>query len=231
MPGATTFDNPLLAQDPTMSAAARAVQEIQFRIMLNADGEFTGLANEAQVSRQLQAMTGAMMKELAGTLPAAQRSQFESMMQQFLSPALLISSATRDAQIYFALNGAGLAPGDALEVPLDQPSPFGGGTLAATYRVRMDSSTPDTARLSTTMVYDPEGLRALTAVLAKQSGGAVPQDELAAMPPLQLTDVGSYSYDRRLGIMREATLNRRVTAGPMQRLDGWSIRLISAPKR
>ena len=231
IPGPTTFDNPLVTQDPTVAAAARAMQQIQIRIVLNEDGEFAGVANEAQLSQQLQTVTNAVLKELMGAIPEAQRPQLESLMRQILAPPLLISSATREAQIYFGLNGAVLAPGETVEVPLDQPSPFGGGTLAATYRVRMDSSAPDSAALSTMMIYDPEGLQAMTAAFVKQMGATVPQSELAAMPAIRLTDEGKYSYDMQLGLMREVTVNRRIAAGPVQRLDGWTIRLVSAPKR
>ena len=214
-----------------VTAAARAVEQIQFRITLNEDGEFTGLANHDQVSQQLQTMAGVMIKQLLGTAPAAQRAQIESLMGQVLTPELLISSATRDVQIYVGLNGASLAPGETLEVPLDQPSPFGGGTLAATYRVHMESSAAEFASVSTTMNYDAEGLRRMTAALMKQVGANIPPAELEAMPPIQLTDDGKYSYDRTFGIMREAAVTRRISSGPMRRLDGWTIRMISAPKR
>jgi hypothetical protein len=231
IPGETAFDNPQVLQDPTVAAAARAIKGIHFRVSLNADGEFTGLANEAEVRPKLQAMVGAVVQDLAARLPAAERKTFEELIGRLLSPAALISSATRDAQIYTSLNGASLAAGESLEATLQQPSPVGGGALPATFRVRMDSATVDSASLASTTTYDKDALLKMTLGLAQQAGAAIPPEELAKIPPMQLIDDGKYEFDRTLGLMRKVTINRRTTLGNQVRLDGWTITLITPPKR
>ena len=229
--GETAFDNPLVLQDPAVAAAARAAKGIHFRVSLNADGEFTGLANEAEVRPKLQAMLGAVVEDLAARLPAAERKTFVELIGRLLSPAALISSATRDVQIYTGLNGASLAAGETLEATLQQPSPVGGGALPAIFRVRMDSITADSASLTSTTTYDKDALLKMTLGLAQQTGAPIPPEELAKIPLMQLSDVGKYEFDRTLGLMRKVTINRRTTIGDRGRLDGWTITLITPPKR
>jgi hypothetical protein len=38
-------------------------------------------------------------------------------------------------------------------------------------------------------------------------------------------------FDRAVGLMREVVVNRRVGVTGMERVDGWDIRLLQAPKR
>jgi hypothetical protein len=122
-PGETVLDNPLAAQDPTIAAASEIVRDMVFRLNLNADGEITGLANEKQIAPKLQGMLDRVVKDLSARLPAEQRKAFQNLIGQMLSPAALMSSAIREAEIYFALNGVSLAPGEAAEVDREQPSP------------------------------------------------------------------------------------------------------------
>src|SRR5262245_44947574 len=104
-PGDTTYDNPQVLQDPTVAAAAQAAKGMRFRIALNADGEFSGLLNDAELRPKLQAIVESIVSELASRLPVNQRKNFQDVMGQLLSPTALISSATQDAQIYWRLNG------------------------------------------------------------------------------------------------------------------------------
>src|SRR5688572_17498568 len=143
VPGRTVFDNPLVLQEPGFAAAALAVQDIRFRILLNADGEYIGLANEAEITPKLQAAVNTIVQEAARNLPAAQRQAFQNTVRQVLSPAVLAASATQDVQTYFGLNGAALAPGEEVVVPLEEPNPLGGGFITSRFRVRVDSATAE----------------------------------------------------------------------------------------
>src|SRR5262245_60025144 len=53
MPGETVIDNPQAAQDPLIAAASDAVRGMRFRLTLSPEGEFTGLANHAEVVPRL----------------------------------------------------------------------------------------------------------------------------------------------------------------------------------
>jgi hypothetical protein len=230
VPGDTMLDNPQAAPDPIVGAASQALRDIRFRLTLNVDGELTGVANQAEVAPKLKAVVDAIIRELSARVPDAQRKQFLDFMGQVLSADVLIASATRDAGTYFGLNGVSLASSEAVEIDIEQPNPLGGAALPATFSVRMESVTADTASLKTVTTYDGAALVRLTESLAKQAGAPIAPEELAKLPPIEMADEGTYLFDRHMGLMREVVVNRRVTVGPNRRLDGWQIRLLKGPR-
>jgi hypothetical protein len=231
IPGETVLDNPAAAQDPLLVAASVAMRGIVFRLNLNAEGEFTGIANQTEVTPKLQAMLDTIVEGLSARLPAEQRKPFRTTIAQLLTPAAVMSSATREAEIYFALNGAVLAAGETVEADLELPSPVGGSTIPARFVVELVSATGSSASLKTTTTYDTEALRQMTQALAQQAGALLSPAELAKIPPMQMADDGTYVFDRTVGLMREVTVNRTVSAANVRRFDGWQIRLVEAPKR
>jgi len=64
--------------------------------------------------------------------------------------------------------------------------------------------------------------------LAKQAGSPTPPEQFINLPPMQMSDEGSFLFDRKRGLMREVKVNRRIAAGSNRRLDAWEIRLIDA---
>jgi hypothetical protein len=188
------------------------------------------LANQADVVPKLKAMGDGIVQELAARLPEAQRKPLLDFMGKVLSPELLIASATRDAGTYFGLNGVALLVGEAVEVELEQPNPFGGSSIPAKFKVSIESATAGFASLKTTTTYDPAALVGLTEALARQAGAPIPPEELAKLPPIEMADEGTYLFDREFGLMKEVIVSRRVAAGPTRRLDGWQIRLLKGPR-
>jgi hypothetical protein len=231
VPGETVVDNQQLAQNPVLMAAAKAVRGLRFRLTLNADGELTGLANQDEVVPRLKSMMDAIVQQLLASIPEDERTAMVSFMNQVLSPEVLISSATREAGIYFGLNGVSLAAGEVAEIELQQPSPLGGGAIPGIFRVRMDSITTNSVSLTTETTYDDRALLRVAESLVKQAGKPVPQSELAKVPRMDMNDDGTFVFDRTVGLMREVTMIRRVVAGTSQRLDRWEIRLLDGPKR
>jgi hypothetical protein len=231
VPGETVVDNQQLAQNPVFMAAVEAVRDLSFRLTLNADGELTGLANEDEILPKLKSMMDTIVQQLSASIPADQRTAMVSFMNQVLSPEVLISSATREAEIYFGLNGISLAPGEVAEIELQQPSPFGGGVIPGIFRVRMESVTTDSASLTPETTYDGAAVLRLTESLVNKAGKPIPSSELAKVPPIDMNDDGTFVFDRTVGLMREVTMLRRVVAGSNQRLDRWEIRLLDGPKR
>ena len=228
VPGATVFDNPQVALNPLVGSATQALRDIRFQLNLNADGELLGMANQAEVAPRLKTVVDAVVRDLAARIPEDQRKGFLDVIGQVLSVDVLIASATRDAATYLGLNGASLAVGQAVDLDLEQPSPFGGGPIPARFRVRMESATVDTASLKTTTTYDGAALVRLTQSLAKQAGKPIPPEELAKLPPIEMADEGTFVFDRTRVLMREVKVNRRVVVGPNRRLDAWEIRLTDA---
>jgi hypothetical protein len=229
--GQTSFDNRQVADDPLLAAASKAIVGLKLRILLNADGEYTGLGNQAEVAAALRKATDVFVRALAAKLPVEQRAGFEKMVRQVLSPASLIASATREAQIYFGLHGVALAVGEAVDTRIQQPNPLGTGAIPAVLRVRLESATDASAAVRTTITYEASALKEMTRALVEQSGRPVPPEALAQLPPIEMADAGRYLFDRTVGLMREVMVNRRMTAGANQRLDGWEMRLVAGPKR
>jgi hypothetical protein len=231
VPGETVVDNHQLAQNPVVMAAVEAVRGLRFRLTLNADGELTGLANQDEILPKLKSMMDTIVQQILAGIPDDERTAMVSFMNQVLSPEVLVSSATREAGIYFGLNGVSLASGEVAEIELQQPSPFGGGVIPGIFRVRMDSITTNSVSLTTETTYDSTALLRLTESLIKQAGKPIPPSELAKVPPIDMNDDGTFVFDRTVGLMREVTMIRRVVAGTNQRLDRWEMRLLDGPKR
>ena len=231
VPGETVVDNQQLAQNPVVMAAVEAVRGLRFRLTLNADGELTGLANQDEILPKLKSMMDTIVQQILAGIPDDERTAMVSFMNQVLSPEVLVSSATREAGIYFGLNGVSLASGEVAEIELQQPSPFGGGVIPGIFRVRMDSITTNSVSLTTETTYDSAALLRLTESLIKQAGKPIPPSELAKVPPIDMNDDGTFVFDRAVGLMREVTMIRRVVAGTNQRLDRWEMRLLDGPKR
>jgi len=228
VPGPTVFANPQMAANPLVGFASQALRDIRFQLNLNADGELKGLANQDEVAPKLKTVVDAVVRDLAAKMPEQQRKGFLDLIGQVLSVDVLIASATRDAATYLGLNGAALAAGEDVVVDIEQPSPLGGDPLPAKFRVRMESATADVASLKTTTTYDPAALMRLTRSLAKQAGSPTPPEQFINLPPMQMSDEGTFVFDRKRGLMREVKVNRRIVVGSNRRLDAWEIRLIDA---
>ena len=82
--------------------------------------------------------------------------------------------------------------------------------------------------MKTTTTYDPAALMRLTQSLLKQAGSPTPPEQFVNLPPMQMSDEGSFVFDRKRGLMSEVKVNRRIVVGSDRRLDAWEIRLIDA---
>lgn len=231
MPGSTTVEGSQLARDPLFLAASNAVSGLILRINLDASGEYRGLANEAEIATKLQAAIDVIVDGLSAKLPPEQRQGFRALIGQVLSSPVVIASATREAQMYFGLNGITVAVGQPVETNIEQPNPLGRGVIPATLSIRAESVTSDSAVLTTTTTYDGASLLRLTRALIEQSGKTVSAEELAKLPPLEMGDEARYVLDRTVGLMRQVNVRRRVSAGANQQLDSWEIRLAQVPQR
>jgi hypothetical protein len=229
--GETVLDNSQLAQNPILAAALQAARDLRVHLVLNAEGELTDVANRDEIVTKANSMLEAIVRELSARLSNEQRAAMQGLVGQVLSPDLLIAGATHEASIYFGLNGVSLAAGEVAEIAIDQPSPFGGSVIPGTFRVRMESVTADSASLTTASTYDRTALSRVTEALVKQAGAPIPADGLANLPPMDMTDEGTYLFDRSLGLMREVIVSRQLAVGNNRRVDRWEIRLLDGPQR
>jgi hypothetical protein len=231
-PGAVSVDNPAASNDPLLRAANDALANLVLRISLSADGRVSGLVNEKDVVARLQSAADVIVRGLMAQVPPDQRAAAQSVISNVLSPPVLVASAMRDVEAYFALGTVNLEVGKASELSVQRPNPFGGDSLPAVLWVNGDSVTPDAFVILIRTIYDKDALAKLTKLLLSQPGAPpIPAEELAKMPSIQMVDDARFVIDRRLGLAREVEANRGVTIGPQSRLDRWTFRLVEPPAR
>jgi hypothetical protein len=80
------------ATDPLVLATSNALRGLQLRLTLNADGEYTGLANQDQVASQVQNATDLIVRGLMEKLPAEQRAT----VQKLTRAGAVAGSASRE---------------------------------------------------------------------------------------------------------------------------------------
>ena len=228
--GLTAF-NFGVVPEALMQSISDAMRGMKPVIKLTPKGEVAGLVNEAEVLAKMQAVVESIRRDFVERMPPANRQGFESMLSQVMSPAILVAAVLRDAGTYFGLNGVELGVGESATADLPQPNPFGGEPLPATFTVRVESANADVASLATTTVYDGAAVIRAMSRLMENAGQPIPKEELAKLPAMQIGDEGRYVFDRVVGLMREATVTRRVTVPGLARLDRTEIRLVAPPKR
>jgi hypothetical protein len=226
--GETKYADPAQAANPIVAAASAIVKDLQLRIKLSADGEFAGLDNQAEVMPRLQSVADSVTKQVMTQIPEAQRPQVENVLKQAFQPAVLLSSATREIEMYFTLHGAELDLGKPVEVSLQQPNPLTGTPVTAKVKIGLDKMDAASATLSIQSTYAPETLKEIVKQMVAAAGGNMPEDQ---MPTLTMQDGGTYLYDRASGLMQQVTYTRKTQAGPQGRSDVYQIRLVTPPKR
>jgi hypothetical protein len=210
--------------------AASAVGDASVRFVLGPDGEIEDVENAAELTPKFEMLVDIAMREASKTMSAEEAPRFQAFMKQVLSPAVLLSLVSRDAETYLSLHGVALAPGESAEAKLEQPNPFGGRPIPAVFKVRMTKATPDEAILETTTTFDADTLLQVTTQLLERAAGK-PAPEEVARAGMNLSDEGKVTFDRKVGLISEVTTSRAITFGPSKRTERWVIRLVAPPKR
>ena len=229
-PGLSVLEGSATAMDPVMRVAGKAMGDIALRIALGPDGGFDRVTNESDVIPTLQAVVDMLIREAARGVPEAEAKRAEAVVRSILTPANLVTLASQDIQTYVSMFGAEMAVGGTVEAKIDRPSPLGGEALPAVLRVHMPSATLDVATIQSTVTYDGEALKAMTAGILARADGAAPPEELAKLK-LEMSDSTKYVFDRVVGLFREVSNERRIQSGHLNRVDRLSIKLVTPPKR
>lgn len=224
VPGPTSFSNAAVAQNPILLKSADALKDVHLELILDEDGNYSGLRNESEVSAKLENMLRIMLSEW-GSEPQVQNS-----IRQVLNPQVLLGSVTREAQMYFSLGGVELKQGFSVEAPVQYPNPLGSGVLKAVMRVAVSSFEASEVRARISTRFDAEVLRDMTLKLLQQAGGNASAAEIAKLPSLQVTDETEGAADPRIGLATQLSVTRATTMGPqLNRLDEWRFRLVDRP--
>jgi hypothetical protein len=219
--------------DPVMAMAAGLVADLRFRLSLDPDGSLDGVVNEVELTQHFEqilkiAMEG--VRESRRDIAPAELQKMEAVMSKILSPTVLMQDALRDAQAYFAFNGLALEVGRSSETKFERANPLGGGPIAGVNRVTLESATQENAIAMSKATYDSAALLKSSVGLLEQLGEGLPEDFLKQLNS-SLIDEGRAVFDRRLGLVRDVTLSRIMSAGPIRQTERWTINLVSEPKR
>ena len=227
-PGETEVSDPSLLENPMLKSAMDVLEGLHLEILLDPNGAFHHLRNEAEVVKQLTEATAVMGRELAKTIAdEAKRRQFTGMFETIASPEVLISSATREAALYFGANGAVLELGKPVKETVEMTNPVGGGVMKGEMEMRIASLNQmlGQASIEVTHSYDPALMTQMLKELAKHAGAQVPAD--ANVPEIRFADKATYLIDTGSGHVRSVSHMRTIEGGPgMKRVDTTSVRLV-----
>jgi hypothetical protein len=229
-PGMARMEGPGARIDPAFAMAANLVGDASVKFVLGPDGEIEGVENEAELTPKFERLIDVATREGSKNMSAEEAQRFQFFMKQMLSPTVLLSLVSRDAETYLSLHGVALAPGESAEGKLEQPNPFGGRPIPAVFKVRMTKATPDAAMLETATTFDADTLLQVTMQLLEQGAGK-PAPEEVAKARMDLSDEGTVRFDRKVGLISEVTNTRAIAFGPAKRTERWVIKLVTPPKR
>jgi hypothetical protein len=219
--GATEYDDPAQSGNPIVAGASKALDNLKLLVKLGPDGEYLGLQNDADVTKQLQAVVETVIKQVVASVPEEQRAGMETVVKQAMQPAALLASATRDIQLYFNLHAAELDTGKPAEASVQLPNPITGTPIPAKVKITWEGGN----NLSVQTAFDGAAVQAAMAQLIAQAAPG------SAVPTVTVEDGGRYVYEPSSGLMQSVVYTRRVKAGPQNRTDEWQLKLTKPPKR
>ena len=219
--GATQYDDPAQAGNPIVAGASKALDNLKLLVKLGPDGEYLGLQNEADITKQLQSVVESVMKQIVASVPEEQKAGMETVIRQAMQPAALLASATRDIQLYFNLHAATLDSGKPEEASVQLPNPITGTPIPAKVKISWEGGN----NLSVQNTFDGAAVQSAMAQLISQAAPGT------AVPTVTVDDGGKYVYEPVTGLMQSVVYTRRVKAGPQNRTDEWTLKLTTPPKR
>lgn len=233
LPSVEGVDAPNGKPDPAMAMAAGLFGDLPFRLSLDPDGLLEGVVNEVEITQHFEqilkmAMEG--VRQSQRDVAPAELQKMEAVLSKILSPTVLMQNALRDAQSYFAFNGISLEVGRSNERKFERANPLGGDPITGVNRVTLESATQENAVAINKATYDSAALMKSSSGLLQQLGQGLSEDELKKLNS-SLVDEGRAVFDRRLGLVREVTLSRTMSAGPIRQTERWTTSLVSEPKR
>ena len=184
--------------------------------------------------------TSAMGLELLGSVPVTLNldrdgqldiARFEALLASVLSPANLVTLATREPQLYVDLNGLEDIGRDGFEAAIEMPNPVGVKPLAGILAIRLESVNAAQAVVQTTLKYDPATTAGMVTALLGEFAPDVAANNKEAIAefqkrPFALVDEGRYVFDRKINIMREVTYVRRAGVEPVYKIERFEMKLV-----
>jgi|GEM_PF-3065324 len=217
--GAAETDDPAMMQNPIMKAAVSAMEGLDYEVELSELGEYVGLRNEEAVLDRLEEMASIVEGQIAAAIPEGpQRDQVLGVMRQILSGPVLMQSATKQVELFFALAGVDLDSEETVTFPYAEPSPTGEGEFSGEITVSVAELDRENALAHIDWLnnIDDEAVAVILAPILKSLTAQLPE---GAMPELSITDRSRYEVDLTNGWTRSVRHVRTIEGGPKKRID------------
>lgn len=217
--GAAETDDPAMMQNPIMKAAVSAMEGLDYEIELSAAGEFVGLRNEQDVLDRLGEMATAVEGQIAAAIPEGpQRDQVIGALRQILSGPVLMQSATKQVELFFAMADVELGTDETVTFPYSQPAPSGVGEFSGEITISIAELDRENSIVHIDWLnnMDDEAVAVMMAPMLKALSTQIPEGET---PQLTLTDRSRYEVDLTNGWARSVRHVRTIEGGPKKRID------------
>lgn len=225
----------LAMSDPTSAMGLELLGSVPVTLNLDRDGQLDSIGNEADLQSRLVAARDALLKrvfkDMKPEMKPEDKARFEALLARVLSPANLVTLATREPQLYVDLNGLEDIGRDGFEAAIEMPNPVGVKPLAGILAIRLESVNAAQAVVQTTLKYDPATTAGMVTALLGEFAPDVAANNKEAIAefqkrPFALVDEGRYVFDRKINIMREVTYVRRAGVEPVYKIERFEMKLV-----
>jgi hypothetical protein len=216
-----------------MGALSDLVQGVRVELVVDAEGQISGLQNYEAAEQQLRAMIERvfeMLKDHAtGDELAAARAQVE---QLYATRDDVEQAFVQEPGTYLFPYGLSLAPGETVRYSDKVPNPLLGVPLPARARMTLRADPADRDRWLIEHWQSIDRLRSREAVRAALiQKGMDPRDpEVRNVPPIERTDESRYVIDRKTGWILEFEATATVHVGELYRVDKVSMNIVDRPE-
>ena len=213
-----------------MAEATAKLEKIPLVVEMNADGNYTGARNLADIGQQMIAVMRPMLVEQvdvelqkqAGKMDAAQRAKardesvarLDAFLKRFSEPKVMENLLTKDIQNVLTFTGAELENDQAYELETELENPTGGANFPGklTFGLYVDEESPEDVWLEWTLEIDPvKGATAVWDTVERMFGRKIGEAERKELPAeVSIVDKGFIVFERATGVP-ELYQNERTT--------------------
>lgn len=181
-------------QDPIFDMAEKIFADMKLHVQLDAAGKYLGLRNEEELKARIQEFLDLLVPQTIAKIPdEAARPKASEAIRAALAPAVLLSAARKEMDLFFGISGLRLEPGKPVRVKSGLLNPFGvTGTLDGEMEVVAEPLNAATgeARVLFSQQYDPHSSMSYQAGQPARSAADAAQQ-------MSMEDCGEFLLDSR----------------------------------
>lgn len=182
------------AQDPIFDMAEKIFADLRLQIQLDSSGKYMGLRNEDALKARIQEFLDLLVPQATAKIPdTAARAKASEGIRAALAPAVLLSAARKELDLFFGISGLRIEPGKPVRVKSGLLNPFGvTGTLDGEMELVADTvdAAANEVRVAFAQHYDPQSTLTF-------SGSNPSAPAPGAAPQMSMEDRGEFLLDTR----------------------------------